>query len=169
MIKKDITLLLILFLLICLSCKKEEGEPEPRTLEQEMAELNNFLLKKEADGYDVDTTDIGVFYIVRKEGEGPFPEAGDTCYISYRGYFMSGKLFETSNDYHPNGIWKLIYEEADMIQGLQDGIGHMNKDSNFDIIIPSHLAYGNNGAGIIPPYNTLIYVTNMIDITPAKD
>lgn len=161
-------LILSFFLIIICSCKKEENN-QSRTMEQELAELNAFILEKEANGLDVDTTDVGVYYIIRKEGEGPFPERGDTCYISYLSYFLNGKLYESSNDIFPNGIWKFIYKEADMIPGLINGIGQMNKDAKTDIIIPSYLAYGDKQEGTIPPFTTLIYVTTMHDLRPVKD
>jgi len=163
-------LILSFFLIIICSCKKEENN-HSRTLEQELEELNAFILEKEANGLDVDTTDLGVYYIIRKEGEegAPFPERGDTCYISYLCYFLNGPLYESSHDIFPNGIWEIIYKKADIIPGLSDGIGQMNKDAKIDIIIPSYLAYGDKKEGNIPPFTTLIYVTTMHDLRPVKD
>lgn len=163
----EILILSFLFIII-FSCKKEANN-QSRTLEQELTELNAFILEKEANGLDVDTTDVGVYYIIRKEGEGPFPARGDTCYISYLCYFLNGPLYESSDDIFPNGIWEIIYKEADIIPGLSDGIGQMNKDAKIDIIIPSYLAYGDKKEGTIPPFTTLIYVTTMHDLRPVKD
>jgi FKBP-type peptidyl-prolyl cis-trans isomerase FkpA len=148
-----------------LSCKENE-----RDFDQEMAELENFILEQEIKGLDVDTAQTGIFYILRSEGEGPTVQQGDTCFIEYQCYSLSNKLIESSLDiYPPNGIWKFIFPPHDIITGLTAGINLMNSKCEMDIIIPSNLAYGKEGTANIPPYTTLIYVTKMEDIGVKND
>lgn len=159
---------LALSLILNLSCEKEEVI-EKRTFEDELAELDSMLADRIADGYDIDTTELGVFYIVRDTGHGPFPEKGDTCFIKYRGYFPNGTLFDASQEYHPEGVWKFLYREPDIITGFESGIGHMNEGSELEMIIPSSLGYGEKGSANVPPYTTLIYVAEMIKLRPAEE
>jgi len=167
-IKYTIKIILATTILFSISCNIEDGN-KSRTLEQDLMELNEFILKKESEGYNVDTTSLGVYYILREEGDGPYPEPKDTCFIKYRSYLLNGSLIENSENIFPNGIWKFVHKEADMISGLKDGISLMNKGCQTDLIIPSHLAYGAKGTADIHPYNTLIYVISMHDIKPPED
>jgi FKBP-type peptidyl-prolyl cis-trans isomerase FkpA len=160
-----ILVILPFFTIMFCSCTDNKHS---RTLEQELAELNDFILEKEANGLDIDTTDLGVYYIIKQKGEGPFPEQGDTCYIEYLCYFLDGKLHESSSDIFNDGIWKYIYMGTDIMPGLSDGIGQMNKNARVDIIIPSYLA-GDVQESTIPPFTTLIYVTKMLDLRTVNN
>ena len=152
------------FFLINAGCK-ENG----RTYEQEMAELNDFIIKKKAEGFDVDTTMTGIFYIRIKPGVGPTARTGDTCHIEYQCYLLNNKLVETSRDYDPDGVWDFILTPPKMIMGLSEGIKLMNKNCEMDIIVPSNLAYDSKGKSSIPPYSSLIYVVKMTDLRVKKD
>jgi len=155
-------------LFLSFACKKNQ-EPTPRTPEQEMEELDRVLTQKEEAGYDIDTTAMGVYYIIKQEGEGPLPQQGDTCVIEYRGFLPNGKLFDTSEDYHEDGLWEFPYRNPDIVPGLEDGIGRMNKGSKIELYIPSHLAHGSAGTEIVPPYTTLIYFIEMHDLRPRNN
>jgi FKBP-type peptidyl-prolyl cis-trans isomerase FkpA len=151
------------------SCAPEEEE---RTSEMEWEELNALLKKYENEGYDVDTTDLSVFYVLlNDEGQGPLPEIGDSCFVSYIGFLPGGKKFEDSKDIFPKGIWYFSYDvkkEVHEVIGLTDGIGYLNKGAEAEIIIPSNMAYGSKGTKDIPPYTTLIYRVKVVDLRPLK-
>ncbi len=158
----------IVFLLAtAFSCTPEEEE-EPRTREKEWEELDAWMQRLEAEGEDIDTTGLMVFYIVRKKGEGPFPQTGDSCAVSYIGYKPNGTKFEDSKDIYKNGIWKFIYKPPYDVGGLIDGIGYMNKGAEVDMFIHSDFAYGSKGTSGIPPFTTLVYRVTMHDMIPAK-
>lgn len=154
--------LLFISLLISfiLSCNKED---EGRTFETELAELNTFLREREAEGHVVDTTDLGVYYIKYATGTGPYPQAGDTCFLEYFAFHPDGTLFDATRDY-ANRTWEFIYLYQNLSIGLNEGIGMMNKGTFMDIIIPSHLAYGSQGTKQVPPYTSVIYRSKMHDI-----
>ena len=160
----------VLLFQINFSCTTEDE----RTREMELAELDALIKKMESEGKDIDTTDLNVYYFVINEGEGPYPSENDSCWVEYVGYANNLK-FEDSKEIHPpNGWWYFIYvpthsdtNPAHKIKGLIDGIGHMNKGSEIEMIIPSDLAYGSKGAANIPPYTTLIYRAIMRDMRPA--
>jgi FKBP-type peptidyl-prolyl cis-trans isomerase FkpA len=44
-----------------------------------------------------------------------------------------------------------------VIQGLEEGVARMRKGGRATLIIPSALAYGDQQAGPIPPFATLIF------------
>ncbi|MDM8001838.1 MAG: FKBP-type peptidyl-prolyl cis-trans isomerase, partial [Bacteroidota bacterium] len=51
-----------------------------------------------------------------------------------------------------------------VIQGWQEGIQLMPVGSKFKFYIPYELAYGEQGTGPIPPYATLIFDVELLDI-----
>ncbi|MEN8118320.1 MAG: FKBP-type peptidyl-prolyl cis-trans isomerase [Bacteroidota bacterium] len=168
---KAISLLLItVFILSFSSCLTEEEKIE-RTFETELIELDAFLAKIIDDGYDLDTTELGVYYLVYEEGEGAYPAEGDELSIKYTGYFTDGNIFDSTSDYYADGIWTFKYmdPEVGLISGMTDGLAIMKKGSKYDLIIPSNLAYGSTGSGVVPPYTTLILSIELIDIQlPAE-
>jgi FKBP-type peptidyl-prolyl cis-trans isomerase FkpA len=164
-IKLLLPFLLVSGLIFNYSCITDD-DPEQRTFEDEMAELDAMLVKLNDSGYNIDTTEMGVYYLVKDPGEGPFPQAGDTCFIDFTGYLPNGVIFESSEEFYDNGIWKFVYGKPEIIPGLEDGIAHMNKGAKIEMIIPSNLAYGASGTANIPPYTTLLYTSKMHDLRP---
>ena len=62
-----------------------------------MNELNAALAKLESEGFDVDTSELGIYYIIHTEGEGPLPQAGDSLQLEYTGYLLNGLIFDASS------------------------------------------------------------------------
>ena len=150
-----------------ISCLTEE-EKEERTLETEMEELENFLELLTEKGYDIDTTELGVFYIIHEEGTGPFPNAGDTLTLEYTGAFIDGNLFDSSDAHWQDGKWEFVYLEQELIHGFNNALSIMNKGASIDAIIPSTLAYGIIGYGNIPPYTTIVFSLKLHDLKPKS-
>jgi len=158
--------LLILVGAVVSSClyggNDEEEEP---SLEKEMAILDEFIREAEKDGFNVDTTELGVYYFVVDEGLGAYPQMGDSLTVIYDGYLMNGYLFYSSAWNFENGKWGFVLGEEETIEGWDDGMQVIKKGSTVQLMIPSSLAYGANWKGTeIPPYSTLVYVVEMVDI-----
>ncbi len=157
----------ILILIFFISCTKEEIKKE-RTLQDEMHELDSIIQKKAAEGFNIDTTDLGVYYILYEPGTGPYPQARDTCFLEYRAYFPDGTMFDASKVYESTGIWDFIYLYQDLPTGVNDGIALMNSGTEIELIIPSPLAFGDKGSVKVPPFTTVIYVAKMHEIKVRK-
>lgn len=156
--------LLVVFM-ACISFMACEREGIERTWEMEMEELDARLKKLESEGARIDTTHLSVFYRTLKQGEGPYPQVGDTIYFTYRGYLPTGKIIEDSNDIHPpKGIWKCVYKPQHKVTGMIDALIYMNKGAELEMYITSDLAYGKKGTTLVPPYTTLIYRVTMHDV-----
>jgi FKBP-type peptidyl-prolyl cis-trans isomerase FkpA len=150
-------------LFIAASCEKEE--PEPRTRELEMAELDKKIKELEAKGINIDTTNLSVFYFVLKAGEGPYPKVGDSCLVSYIGFLPDGSIFEDSREIHPpDAIWRFNYKPPHKVAGLVNGIGYMNTGAEIEMYITSDNAFGSKGSATVPPFTTLIYRAKMHDL-----
>jgi len=150
------------------SCLSDSKETE-RTEAIELAELNQLIEKLEARGNDIDTTESGVFYLVREPGEGPLIAAYDTVIISYEGLLTTGQVFDASADWAPDGKWEFVYLDQPLIEGFNVGLALMRKGSEFEFIIPSSLAYGAYGSPpLIGPYETLIFWVKIHDIRASQ-
>lgn len=160
---KALLLVILALFFIGLACSKEEAEP--RTSEKEWEELDTHIRKLENEGNDVDTTDLNIFYIVRKKGVGETVQNGDNCTISYTGHTLDGRKFEDSKGITDSGLWNFIYKPAHKVEGFVNTLKYMNKGAEFEMYIHSDFAFGAEGSSDVPPFTTVIYKVQMIDIS----
>ena len=108
----------------------------------------------------------GMYYLPITQGAGTPPEKGNIIKINYTGCFLSGKIFESTYD-RTQPMEYVCGEEGQVIKGLESAISLMNEGAKAKFIIPSHLAYGEEGSstGIIPPYTTVIYEIELLNLT----
>jgi FKBP-type peptidyl-prolyl cis-trans isomerase len=116
---------------------------------------------------EVTQTESGLQYTVLQEGSGPKPKETDTVRVHYEGALVSGVIFDSSYERGEPEEFPLDM----VIPGWAEGIMLMNTGSIYRIFLPSSLAYGEHGAGqIIPPYSTLIFTVELLDIVePSED
>jgi FKBP-type peptidyl-prolyl cis-trans isomerase len=114
-------------------------------------------LKK--DGVQV--TPSGLQYKVVTEGKGAKPQATDTVEVNYRGTFIDGKQFDSSYDRGQT----IEFPLNGVIRGWTEGLQLMGVGATYQFYIPSHLAYGEQGAGgAIPPHAALIFDVELVAI-----
>lgn len=149
----------------------ETNNPIERTPNLELQEINDAITQIEEDGYDVDTTALGVYYVVHDAGIDslPYVMEGDTCFLEYEGYLLDGSMFDASKFIEDNAIWEFVYGEVDLIPGFENGVSLMRKGSRIDLLIPSILAYGPLNYGLIKPYSPLLFYTKMHDVKPKAN
>jgi len=103
----------------------------------------------------------GIQYLVVKEANGEKPMPGAKIKAHYRGKLLNGKEFDSSyrrNQPFTAGLTQLI-------QGWQEVIPMMPVGSIWRLWIPSHLAYGDRGAGgDIPGGATLEFEIELLEI-----
>jgi len=132
----------------------------------ELQAKEEMFLMENASMPGVHSTESGLQYMALEEGSGPKPTVSDVVRVHYEGALTNGTVFDSSYDRdEPEEI------PLDMvIPGWAEGIMLMNVGSKYRIILPSSLAYGERGAGqIIPPYSTLIFTVELLDIVkPAS-
>lgn len=103
----------------------------------------------------------GLQYQVIKESTGVKPAATDKVKVHYTGTLLDGTVFDSSVqrgeplEITVNGV----------IAGWIEALQLMPVGSKWKLFIPSHLAYGDNGAGAaIKPGSTLIFEVELLDI-----
>ena len=155
-----------IFAVFFASCLNLDDAKVP-TEAEELINLNKYLTNLQANGNDIDTTASGVYYITINEGSGDYAKNGDTLSVGYAGYYIDGTMFGSSFQSSANdSTFTFILDNPPSIKGWDDGMKVMKKNAKTQLIIPSSLAYGSEGAGIIPAYQTLVFVVVMKDIKP---
>ncbi|MEU5344536.1 MULTISPECIES: FKBP-type peptidyl-prolyl cis-trans isomerase [unclassified Streptomyces] len=99
------------------------------------------------------------------EGDGPVAKAGDTVSVHYVGVaFSSGEEFDASWNRGTPLQFKLGVGQV--IAGWDQGVQGMKVGGRRQLIIPSHLAYGERGAGggRIAPGEALIFVCDLVGV-----
>jgi len=103
----------------------------------------------------------GIQYEVIKEGSGHQPLLKDTVKAHYKGSLLDGKEFDNSFKRGQPFSAPLTA----LIKGWQIALPLMKEGSHWRLWIPSHLAYGDRGAGSdIPGGATLIFEVELIEI-----
>lgn len=131
--------------------KAEAGENKSR---------GEAYLKQNAEKDGVKVTDSGLQYEVLEEGDGPTPQPGQQVTINYQGTLVDGTEFDSSPEGQP-----ATFGVDQVIPGFSEGLKLMPVGSRYRFVIPSDLAYGEQGAGqTIGPNETLIFEVELLDI-----
>jgi FKBP-type peptidyl-prolyl cis-trans isomerase FkpA len=124
------------------------------------------------------TTPSGLKYVVFKSSTKPKPRAGDTVLVNYTGHLLNGQVFDTSvasvaenagllqegRTYEPISF---VLGSGQVIKGWDEGILLLNTGAKAKFVIPSSLAYGDQGQGdTIPPYSTLVFDVELVAVKP---
>ncbi len=107
------------------------------------------------------------------EGDGEKPKIGQKVNVYYAGYLEDGTLFDSNYEevakkynmfddrrkqgggYQP--IPMAYSPDAQLIAGFKEGLQQMNIGDKTRLFIPSHLGYGSQGTGPIPPNSDLVF------------
>lgn len=113
------------------------------------------------------TTPSGLTYVVTKRGEGRQPQKGETVLVHYTGTLSNGTKFDSSRDRGEPIAFKL--GEGRVIKGWDEAVARLRVGDQAVLVIPPALGYGdrNVGNGLIPPYSTLIFVIEVVDVKPT--
>ncbi|MGG2463383.1 FKBP-type peptidyl-prolyl cis-trans isomerase [Streptomyces sp. RGM 3693] len=99
------------------------------------------------------------------EGDGPVAKVGDTVSVHYVGVsFSTGEEFDAS--WNRGKPLQFQLGAGQVIQGWDKGVEGMKVGGRRRLTIPSHLAYGERGAGggLIAPDETLIFVCDLVSV-----
>ncbi len=99
----------------------------------------------------------GVALVVKKEGQGALPQAGQLLSMAYRMRLMSGQVIED----HWNTAFKYRLNTGQLPKGLEYALLRLPVGSEAEILIPSGLGYGPRGTDRIPSDAVLIYEVRM--------
>lgn len=159
MAKKDVRVIMQAFV----------NEMEKRTMAK--AEANSTagkaFLAENAKKEGVVTLPSGLQYKVLTAGNGRKYDAakdGDTAIalVAYEGRKIDGTIFDASAQ-------PVEFPLDGVIPGFSEALKLMPIGSEWEIYIPSELAYGDRGPGIIGPNATLIFKLKLTDLQKAQN
>ena len=111
------------------------------------------------------TTESGLKYTLTAKGNGAKPTKGDAVIVHYTGKLTNGTVFDSSVERGE----PISFPLNGVIPGWTEGLQLMAVGSKYRFYIPYNLAYGERGAGQqIPPYSTLIFEVELLEINPAE-
>lgn len=136
-----------------------EGSRAEREAEEKRK--NKELLDSVAAGYD--ETNSGLRYKILQNGEGKKATKGSKVSVHYKGQLLDGTVFDSS--YKRKQPIDFQIGVGQVISGWDEGIQLLKVGDKARLVIPSHLAYGESGAGgVIPPNATLIFDVELMDV-----
>jgi FKBP-type peptidyl-prolyl cis-trans isomerase len=138
--------------------KKEEMKMENNRKEE--TTLRNKYLKEK--NITARPTASGLIFVEKAKGTGTRAMAGKTVKVHYTGTLLDGSKFDSSRD--RNEPFEFTLGQGQVIKGWDEGIAMMNVGGKATLIIPSSIAYGERNAGKIPPYSTLVFDVELLDV-----
>jgi FKBP-type peptidyl-prolyl cis-trans isomerase len=125
----------------------------------EMKEIESFFGTAEKCRSAKDT--LGFYWVQKPAGiPGQKIVSGDVLQINYEGAFLDGRTVDISPK-----EFTLTYGTPDQVlKGLNYVIARLKPGQDSKIILPSHLAFGENGSsnGSIPPFTPMLYKIRII-------
>ena len=136
-----------------------EGSREKR--EAEVKAKQKSLLDSVAAGYE--ETKSGLRYQILQKGTGKQATKGANVSVHYKGQLLDGTVFDSS--YKRKEPIDFAIGVGQVIAGWDEGIQLLKVGDKARFVIPSHLAYGESGAGgAIPPNATLIFDVELMSV-----
>lgn len=135
-----------------------------REIDKYFADLNeengSLFLEENLLFEGVVETESGLQYEIIQEGTGKVPNLADSVIIHYTGRFIDGRVFESTI---PSNI-PFKGPLMGVISGWQEGVMMMKEGGQRRLYIPHHLAYGEEGKGVIEPNSTLIFDIELLKV-----
>jgi FKBP-type peptidyl-prolyl cis-trans isomerase FkpA/FKBP-type peptidyl-prolyl cis-trans isomerase FklB len=137
------------------------NNPEEAAMASELsAEKNKAFLEANAKKEGVKVTSTGLQYRVIKAGTGKQPSASSKVTVHYTGKLINGKTFDSSVGGDP-----VSFPLTRVIPGWTEGLQLMKEGEKAELVIPSDLGYGEQGApGAIPPSQALVFEIELIKV-----
>ena len=118
------------------------------------------FLKENAKKDSVQTTESGLQYKVLVAGTGEMPKSTDKVKVNYEGRLINGTVFDSS--YKRNQPATFACNQV--IKGWTEALTMMPIGSKWEVYVPQELGYGEREAGKIPPFSTLIFTVELLEI-----
>lgn len=159
----------------------EQIEKDRKAKEDRVEKVKNETVAEFA-GYETQAEELpsGLKVYFNERGNGPQPGEGEIVHLYYEGYLEDGTLFDSNvlkiaEKYEADdeqrkamgGYAPMMVQfstSAGLIAGFREGMLKMKVGDKATFFIPSHLGYGEYGAGnIIPPDANLIFRVEMVE------
>jgi len=148
------------------ACAKKAEKSEAAASHYDLSDASNqkFLADYAAKPGAFKTQD-GLQYRVIKAGTGKSPQsADDMVTVSYKGWLINGKVFDQTQ---PGQT--ATFPAGRLIPGWVEALSLMKEGDEWELVIPSDIGYGAQGAGaVIPPNQTLVFDMTLLSVAPSQ-
>lgn len=151
--------------LIMTCSKKEEQTSISQTSNQpeQTAPATQPQVKQPVKVESMITAKSGLKYADLTPGNGQEAKKGNIVSVHYTGWLEDGKVFDSSVD--RGQPFQFTLGKGEVIKGWDEGVAGMKVGGKRQLVIPSDLAYGDNGyPGAIPPKATLIFEVELLGV-----
>ncbi|MBI1228360.1 MAG: peptidylprolyl isomerase [Bacteroidetes bacterium] len=132
--------------------------PDPvSTDEQRAKDIKKIEQYLEDNNLVAQSTASGLHYIIEEPGTGGNPNINSQVTVKYKGYLLSGDVFDETGD------TPVTFALKNLILGWQEGIPLLQKGGKGTFFLTSELGYGRNGAGSIPGNSPLIFEIELVN------
>lgn len=140
---------------------EEKQRSEAAAMGAAMKKEGEEFLAANAKKEGVNVLPSGLQYKVITEGKGRKPGRTDRVKCHYLGTFPDGTKFDSSYDRGEPAVFGV----NQVIAGWTEALQLMGEGSKWELYIPYNLGYGEHGApGAIPPYSTLVFTVELIEV-----
>ncbi|MDX9947859.1 MAG: FKBP-type peptidyl-prolyl cis-trans isomerase [Bacteroidales bacterium] len=160
---KPLFLAVLLSLFLLPSCDLSDDPDDPKL--NERLKIQNFLSDNDTLDFDLKTS--GLYFLDYIPGTGLQAETHDTAYIFYAMHLLNRSVVETNFDTSDTLIKPV--NEDELIPGFDEALTYMKEGGTSLIIVPSVLAYGEDGNYFIPPYTPFIFQINLVKLVKHTD
>jgi FKBP-type peptidyl-prolyl cis-trans isomerase len=139
---------------------------------EDFGEYEKVILKQYIQNQELnfEPTQSGLYYIPVQAGSGNKIRLGDTVTVHWEGRFFNGKFFDSTRK--RNEPFQFVYgQKWQVVPGLEEAIGMMYPGERSLFIVPSHLAFGQEGSttGIVPAFTSVIFEVEIVEVNPRKE
>jgi FKBP-type peptidyl-prolyl cis-trans isomerase len=145
---------LLLAPLLLAACEKKPEAPKTPAYDLTAASNTKFLTDNAAKPGVFKTPD-GLQYRIIKSGAGKTPQRPDDMVtVRYKGWLINGKVFDQTQ-----AGQSATFPAGNLIPGWVEALSLMKEGDEWELVIPSDLGYGPQGAGNgdIPGDQTLVF------------
>ncbi|MBT3244378.1 MAG: hypothetical protein HN352_14605 [Bacteroidetes bacterium] len=168
---KIVSIVVLLALIGSCQSKKVQNIEEPPPSEETLIKINQQFIKEDIDRikaaakkrlWDLEETEIGVFYQILAKGDGPLPKNGDEVSFSYRTELLNGVLCYSSDS---AGARKFRINYSTVESGWNELSKQLHLGDSVLMVLPPYLGFGLAGDGVkVPPRSILVYHMRLLKI-----
>ena len=159
-------LVLIAAIVFLTNCGKDNSLEKLR--ENELKRLDEFIQKNYPN---VARKPSGLYYIEEEPGTGDTIQIGDRVQVYYATWTIDSVLIDESSGFTVGQRYEplefIAGAEGSVIDGLNEAAMFMRKGTKAHLVIPSELAYGQNGSGSVGGFATLLMEVEVYKVYPS--
>ena len=143
--------------------EQKEKERVAEAAKQKQAEPENLNKYLATNNITVKPIASGLYFIESQAGSGNIPKTGDMVKINFTVSLIDGKeLFSTVKN---GGPMPVEIGKPFENKGFEEAVAMMKKGGKAKLIVPSSLAFGEQGRGqMVAPFTTLLYDVEIMEI-----